>query len=281
MTVYHADFCEREYNARAAIPDHPQIFARWAQQAAASRRLRACVLDVAYGDRARDKFDLFPARQDGVPLIVYFHGGYWRSLDKSDFSWIAPPYVAHGISMALVNYAFVPGAALEDIVRQCLRALTWLYRHADRYGFDPTRIYVAGHSAGAHLAAMTMAAHWPQWASDLPTCLVKGGVLVSGLYDLEPLRHAPFINSDIKLTSERAARLSPAWMPPAARAVVTAVGALESAEFRRQTGLIERHWKPQWQKHVTVARANHMTVVDDMADSTHPLFHAVLEMIGR
>lgn len=280
--AHDTEFYEREYNARAAISDHPQIFARWAQQAAASRRLRACLLDLPYGDGAMEKFDIFPTRNDGAPLLVFIHGGYWRSLDKSDFSWIAPPYVAHGVSVALVNYALAPQARLEDIVRQNLRALAWLYRNADRYGFDPNRIFVSGHSAGAHLAAMMMAALWPQWAPDLPADLVKGGLLVSGVFDLEPLVHAPFVNVDLNLTLERASRLSPARMPPATSApMVTAFGELESGEFRRQTKLIGQRWSQNLMHTVPMPRANHLTVVDELANTANPIFDAALAMIRR
>jgi arylformamidase len=100
---YTVEFCEREYNARASIPEHPQIFARWAEQSAAVRRLRACVIDLNYGETTGERLDLFPARRDDAPLLVFIHGGYWRSLDKSDFSWIAPPFVNHGVSVALLD----------------------------------------------------------------------------------------------------------------------------------------------------------------------------------
>jgi arylformamidase len=280
--TFTTEFCEREYNARATIPDHPQIFARWAQQAAATRRLRACLLDLPYGTTAGEKLDLFPARNDAAPLLVFIHGGFWRSLDKSDFSWIAPPYVARGVSVALINYGLAPATPVEDIVRQTLRACAWLHKNGDRYGFDPQRIFVAGHSAGGHLTAMTMAALWPQWDADLPADLIKGGVAVSGLFDLEPLVHAPFVNIDLKLNAARAARLSPARMPAATAApLVTAVGALESSEFQRQTQLIGRRWPRNLKREISVARANHLTVVDDIADPTGPILNATLELIER
>lgn len=279
---YTVEFCEREYNARAAIPDHPQIFARWAEQAAATRRLRACLVDLPYGESSAEKLDLFPARSDNAPLFVFIHGGYWRSLDKSDFSWIAPPLVNHGIAVALLNYGLAPKTALEDIVRQMLRALAWLYRNADRYGFDPERIYVSGHSAGGHLTAMTMAALWDVYAPDLPRNLVKGGLAISGLYDLEPLVHAPFVNVDLKLDVRRARRLSPAYMPPATRApLYTAVGALESSEFRRQNALIGKRWPQNFVRDVPMPGCNHLTVCDELANPASPLFDAAIELVRR
>jgi len=280
--TYTVNFCEREYNARAAIPDHPQIFARWAEQAAATRRLRACLLDLQYGDSGAERLDLFPARSDGAPLLVFIHGGYWRSLDKSDFSWVAPPFVNHGVSVALTNYGLAPQTPIEEMVRQSLRALAWLYRNADGYGFDPNRIFVAGHSAGGHLTAMMMAARWPAFAADLPPDLVKGGLPISGLFDLEPLIYAPFVNADLQLNLARARKLSPALMPAAAAApLITAAGALESGEFKRQSALLAKAWRQGFVRHVEVAEANHLTVCDELANPASPLFDAALDLIYR
>jgi len=276
------ELCEREYNARASIPEHPQIFARWAEQAAATRRLRPGLLDLSYGDTAGERLDLFPARGDGSPLLVFIHGGYWRSLDKSDFSWLAPPLCSHGISVALLNYGLAPKTPIGEIVRQMLRAHAWLFRNADRLGYDPTRIYTAGHSAGAHLTAMMMAAQWPVFASDLPADLVKGGLAVSGIYDLEPLLQAQFLRDDLKLTAKRARLLSPSRLPPATdRPLYTAVGTLESGEFRRQNTLIGKAWPKNLARDVPMPGFHHLSIVDELANPASPLFDAALEMLRR
>ena len=281
-STYSVEFCEREYNARAAIPDHPQIFARWAEQGAQTRRLKACLIDLPYGDTSAEKLDLFPTRQEAAPLLVFIHGGYWRSLDKSDFSWIAPPFVNHGVAVALVNYGLAPRTPMEDMVRQVLRSLAWLYRNADRFGFDPQRICVSGHSAGGHLTAMAMAAQWPRWQPDLPADLVKGALAISGLYELEPLLHAPFVNVDLQLDEQRAARLSPARMPAATAApLYTAVGGLESSEFKRQNRLIAQRWPHNFVRDVPAPQANHLTVVDQLAHPGAALFDAALELARR
>jgi arylformamidase len=186
------------------------------------------------------------------------------------------------VSVALLNYGLAPGTPMEEIVRQMLRALAWLYRNADRLGFDPNRIYVAGHSAGAHLTAMMMAALWPAYGADLPADLVKGGLAVSGIYDLEPLRHAPFIQTDLKLTARRARLLSPVHLPPATdRALYTAVGALESGEFRRQTALIGRAWPRNLVREISMPGLHHLNVIDELANVASPLFDAALEMTRR
>jgi arylformamidase len=270
---------EREYNARATIPEHPEIFARWAEQGAATRRRRAGLIDVPYGNDVGERLDFFPTPTGGAPLFVFIHGGYWRSLDKFDFSWIAPPFLDAGIAVAFTNYGLAPRVAVEEIVRQQIRALAWLYARADELGFDRRRIVVAGHSAGGHLTAMMMAVLWPRVDPALPPDLVKAGLAVSGLFDLAPLVPLPFINVDLALDAASARKVSPLHLPPATGApLMTAVGALESSEFHRQTQLIRRAWSGNARDHVEVADANHLTVCDALGDPGAPLFAAALAL---
>ena len=279
MTL-NAEVLEREYNARASIPDHPQIFARWAEQGALTRRRRAGLIDVPYGDDPGERLDFFPTPQDRPPLFVFIHGGYWRSLDKFDFSWIAPTFLDAGAAVALLNYGLTPRVTVEEIVRQQLKAFAWLYRRADDLGFDRNRIVVSGHSAGGHLTAMMMAAQWPAFDPELPADLIKGGLAISGIYDLEPLVPLPFINTDLRLDAADARRLSPVHMPPATPApLVTAVGGLESGEFKRQTQLIRRAWPKNARDDLDVPGANHLTVCDELAVESSPLFHAALALV--
>jgi arylformamidase len=277
---YTQEFCEREYNIRARVPEYPAIFSRWAEQGAATRRLHACLLDLAYGDEPAERLDIFPARQEPSPLLVFFHGGYWRSLDKSDFSWVAPSLVQQGVTVALVNYGLAPQTPLEDMVRQALAAIAWLYRKAERYGIDRDRISLCGHSAGAHLAALSMAALWSVYADDLPADLVKGVLALSGVYDLEPLLYAPFLNVDLKLDHERARHLSPLTYParPGVR-LITAVGGAESTEFARQTALIGQRWRSNRVRDVPMPGCNHYEVIDALPDPASPLFEAALELV--
>jgi len=279
---YSIEYCDREYNARASIPEHPRILASWAERGAATRRQRAGLLDLPYGESAAERLDLFPKPREGGPLLVYIHGGYWRSLDKSDFSWIAPPFVDHGVAVAVINYGLAPATSIEEIVRQTLRAMAWLYRKADDLGFDPQRMYVAGHSAGGHLTAMMLAALWSRYAADLPDDLVKGALAVSGVFDLEPLVHAPFVNVDLQLDLERASALSPARMLPATKApMYTAVGGNESSEFKRQSALLAKRWRQNVVREVPMAGFNHLTVCEELANPASPLFDAALELIHR
>jgi arylformamidase len=274
------EYYSQQYNARASIPDHPYIFTRWLKESMQVRRSQPALFDIAYGDASGERLDFFPASRGDAPLLVFIHGGWWRSLDKADFSFIAPAYARAGFNVALTNYTLAPHASITEIVQQQLRALAWLYRNADKYDFNRDRIVVAGHSAGAHLAAMMMAAHWDIYGSDLPAQLVKGGILMSGLYDLDPVRYADFVNVDLKLAEKDIPVLSPALMPqPHPAPFITAYGALESDEFRRQTELIANAWKPNHRADVPLPGLNHLTICDAFADPGHPLYQATLELL--
>lgn len=279
-TPSNADFYDTEYNARGAIPDHPHIFARWAAQSARTRQSLRGETDLAFGALADERLDFFPAERHDAPLLVFIHGGWWRSLDKSDFSFIAAPFVAAGVSVALTNYTLAPAASIEQITLQQTKALAWLYRHADAYGFDRNRIVLAGHSAGAHLAAMMMTALWPQIDAALPPNLVKAAILMSGLYDLAPVAKAGFVAADLQLTPASILRLSPAMLPQAHPIpFFTAVGGLESDEFKRHTALIGNAWQATHAGALALPDANHLTICDAFAQPGHRLFRTALQLV--
>ncbi len=276
-TAYYS----KQYNARAGIPDHPQIFARWQHESALVRRTHAGVLDIPVGEAAKERLDFYPAHRPGAPLLVFIHGGWWRSLDKSDFTFIVPAYRRAGFNVALTNYTLAPEASLQEIVLQQVRALAWLYHNAGKLEFDRERIVVSGHSAGGHLSAMMMAAHWPVWDPSLPADLVRGGVLMSGLYDLDPIIHTDFVNGDLKLDPASALKLSPATMPQShPTPFLTSVGDLESDEFKRQTALIAAEWQPMHRADVALQGIHHQTICDAFGDASHPLFTATCDLLA-
>ncbi|HEY3074992.1 MAG TPA: alpha/beta hydrolase [Burkholderiales bacterium] len=261
------------YNNRELVPDHPQYFARWAESSQRARATMTCHLDLRYGDAPGEAIDLFPARKGDGSCLMFIHGGYWRSLDKKDFSFLAPTLVGGGISLAVVNYDLCPKVSMEEIVRQMLRASRWLWLHAEDYGMDQDRLYVSGHSAGGHLTAMLMAAIWPVFDPQLPKDLWKGGLAISGLYDLRPLVDIDWLNVDLRLDEATAMRLSPAFMPPATRApVMTCVGGDESSEFLRQNTLLGERWRGASAGDIAMPGKNHFSVVDGLADQASPLY---------
>ena len=268
------------YNNRELVPDYARYFARWAEDSQKARGTMTSHLDLRYGDAPGEAIDLFPARKGDGSCLMFIHGGYWRSLDKKDFSFLAPTLVGGGISAAVVNYDLCPKASMEEIVRQMLRASRWLWLHAEDYGMDQDRLYVGGHSAGGHLTAMLMAAIWPVFDPQLPKDLWKGGLAISGLYDLRPLVDIDWLNVDLRLDEATAMRLSPAFMPPATRApVMTAVGGDESSEFLRQNALLGERWRGAFAGDIPMPGKNHFSVVDGLADQASPLFQGVRKLM--
>jgi arylformamidase len=281
MPAPSPEWLDVQYNNRARIPDHPVIFERWANASALAREQSPCHLDVPYGPGAAELLDVFAPERSGAPVFVFIHGGYWRSLDKSDQSFVAPSLVSAGAMVVVPNYALCPTVGIDHIALQMVRAVTWTYRNAARFGGDPRRIVVGGHSAGGHLAAMMLSCQWPAVSAELPRRLVNSALAISGLFDLEPLRHAPFIAGDLKLTAASARRLSPALFPAPAGSLTAVVGGDESEEFIRQNELIRRAWGA---KAVPVCESipgtNHLTVLHELADAQASLYANAVRALG-
>ncbi len=274
-------FFERQYNARAAIPDHPQIFARWAEDSARVRASAECALDLRYGKGEKQTLDIFAARGRSRALLVYLHGGYWRSLDKSDFSFLAPAFTQLDATVAVVNYDLAPQVTVGRIVEEARAAVVWLLEHGADYGANPARLYLAGHSAGAHLTAMLFATAWGKDVPGLPPNVVKGGVAVSGIYDLAALVRTS-MNADIRLTEETARQWSPAYLEPRVKApLVLAVGGDESSEFRLQTELLAERWHDAVEvRQVPLPGYHHLNVIEQLGAAGSPLHEAAVRLMG-
>ncbi len=281
MTSLDPDWLDRQYNNRALVPEHPEILDRWSRASALARDKSVCQVDLIYGNGPKETLDVFVPRVEDAPILVFIHGGYWRSLDKRDVSFVAPSFVQDGAMVVVPNYALCPEVTIAEMTLQLVRALVWVYRNAASYGADRNRIVVAGHSAGGHLATMLLSCLWRHVAPDLPADLVKSAMSISGLYDLEPLRHTPFLMNDLRLTRESAQRLSPARFARPERTLYATVGAQESDEFLRQADLIRAAWGteavPVCER---IAGTNHFNVLHDLADSKGRQHDLALRLLG-
>jgi arylformamidase len=269
---------EAEYNNRARVPEHEEIFVRWAYEAELYRAdmLEAgrAELGLSYGDTPRQTIDLFlPAAGENAPLAIFVHGGWWRSLDPSMFSQMARGLNTHGFAVAVAGYDLCPNVGIGDIIEQIRRACLFLWQ---RYG---RRIFIYGHSAGGHLAAAMVATDWPALYPKAPANLVPAGYAVSGVFDLTPLTGIS-VNQDLRLTAEDAQRLSPLFWPLAAGCLFdVAVGGLESSEFKRQSHALMEAWQSVANtRYEEIAGTNHFTVIDALADPRSAMVAHVVEL---
>ena len=277
---------DAQYNNRVRVADSAAQLANWTEASKhALQGIARKVLDIAYGDGANETLDIFPAAAPDAPVLVFIHGGYWRSLDKSDFSFVAPSLVADGATVVMPNYALCPAATVEEIALQMVKAVVWTWRHAARYGGNPQRLALVGHSAGAHLAAMLLSCRWKQVDEDMPLQPLAGALAISGLYDLEPLRHTEFLQKDLKLTPSQVARCSPAFFPrpkvgTSSGRLYAVVGADESDEFLRHNQLIRDQWGPTAVPACeTVPGKNHFTILESLADPKGRLHDLALRLV--
>jgi arylformamidase len=251
MPIKDAAWHDRMYNNRALVPDFADHFAHWKSASQQARQTLKAQLDVPYGDGTNETLDIFPAAKANAPVVIFIHGGYWRSLDKSDHSFVAPALRDMGACVVVVNYALCPGTpeqavTIPDIALQMAQATAWVWRHIAAHGGDRNNITVMGHSAGGHLAAMLLACDWKKVGRDLPAALACKAMSISGLFDLEPVRKTPFVQGDLRITPAQVRMASPAkWQRPRKGVLYTVVGGDESPEFLRHNRLIHQAWGPK------------------------------------
>src|SRR5258708_8977640 len=198
---------------------------------------------MPYGPSEAEKMDVFRAQGKSRGLLMYIHGGYWRSLDKKRFSFVAPALAKAGITVAVPDYALCPAVRIEDIWIQMVQAGAWLYRNGENFGAPANRVHLCGHSAGGHLAAMMLCCRWPDYSPDLPKKVVGAAMSISGLYDLTEIVKVPSVNCAVRLDGISPLKVTPAFPPPATDAPLhTPAGAEENQGFHMHNRRIGANW---------------------------------------
>ncbi len=269
---------DRQYNNRAAVPEFLDLYAAWRDPAATLLRTYAHRLDAPYGPSEREKLDIImpdPARHGPgpYPVNVYFHGGYWSSRSKSDLTLTARPFVEAGAVAVIAGYTLMPDVDLNELVAQCRAAVAWVHANAAEINADPDRLFVSGNSAGGHIAAMLIA------DGAIP---IKGGCALSGVFDLEPLRHC-YMHDELKFSADDVLRNSPMIFDPVPAApFIVAVGGDESDEFKRQSAELVEAWNERGGNctPMTIPGCNHFTIVAEFADPKTQLAIAAVRQMG-
>jgi len=274
--MFTEEFCNQQYNPRLSVKNHLEIMQGWQRKSEYARATWECYLDVVYGPDQDEKLDVFIASQPDAPCLIFIHGGYWRGSDKSEFSFIAKSFAKSGATVFLLNYGLAPRVTLETIVSQVHKGVQWVYDNAHQYGGNPEQLYLTGHSAGGHLTAMMMTQSW----KNRQDSIIKGAITLSGLFDLEPLVQASFLNTILQLDITRARQLSPINISPLKDIPFwTCVGGDESEEFHRQNQLIAKTWPEHFQGDISMPKCNHFDLMDALAQPDSKIYQAVLGML--
>jgi arylformamidase len=272
---------EREYSPSTCVPSIDPFLAGYTRGSAEALATLSSRRNLPWGHGTDEVFDFFPAASPNSPLLVFFHGGYWQEHSKDDVLFVASKCVPRGIAYASVNYTLAPRTTVSTIVDQCRRAVISISRQASELGFDPRRLFVAGSSAGAHLASMLLIDGWQRHEPSSEN-VIAGAILLSGIYDLQPLVPT-YINQALKMTPNDAIALSPVKLrlaPPAP--VVVAWGENEPDEFKRQSQVFANVLRESAfpVKTLEARGANHFDIVFEIADPETALGRLTLDLIA-
>jgi arylformamidase len=258
-------------NNGAAVAGSGDIVAGWSRLSLEMRARHSGYLDLRYGPRERDRIDFFKAAEK-APTLVFIHGGYWQMRAKEDFSHFAGGPMAHGINVALIGYTLAPGATLDEIVAEINAGIDFLAGKLAELGGDASRIAVAGWSAGGHLTAMALS--HPK---------VKGGIGISGIYDLEPIRYS-YLNVKLGLDEAMSHRNSPMMQAAGPmKPLSLVVGSAELPLLRRQTadfaGHRARYGLPV--SYEEIPGADHFSVMNELASPTGRITTLIRQVFER
>lgn len=265
---------EKGYDVRLLRDDFAQIVEGWTARSAGLRANADCQLDCAYDTGDRDKLDIFRCGEKDAPLFVFIHGGYWQRGDKSVYSFVAQSFLETGADVALIGYELCPAIDMPGMAEKMRKAVTWLWQNAADVGISADHINLSGHSAGGHLTALLLATNWDRLNPALPRDLLKSGIPISGLYQLDPLRQTT-ISDALRLTDQTSRANSPQFLVPATSAPVLAtLGGAETPQFHWQTDQFVEAWGKHDIKleHHVEPDVDHFDVVNRLADTSSAIF---------
>ena len=263
-----------QYNSRGTVPDVSLSLNDYAARTLQAKAQLRTTENLRYGDQADELLDIYPASQSNAPVMVYLHGGDWRTLSKEDSGFAAPAFVARGAAVVVPDFSLVPHTTLPAMGEQVLRVLLWLQKNVAAHGGDPQRIHIAGHSSGANLVGQLL-----MTAAD---GLIKSAVFISGLGDLEPVRLS-FRNEKLNLTPEVAAQVSLLkHQPGRVCPMLVVVGQNETEDYRRQSRDVADHWRSQGNacELFELPGRHHFDAVLEWVDPQSALFRASCALMG-
>ena len=261
------------YNNTAAVglPKRDRYVAGWTARSDTIRQ-GGGRLDLPYGDGPRQRLDFFACGRPGAPTLAYIHGGYWQMNDKEAYAFFGEALLHAGWNLAVLEYTLAPAARLDQIVGEVRAAVGWVIDHAAELGGNPARVFIAGHSAGGHLTAAAM--------NDRR---VAGGIAISGIYDLEPIR-LNYLNDKLGLDVAETVRNSPIkHLPAQASPLVVSVGLGELPELIRQSEEYAAAWRAHGLpgEYMPVPAHDHFSILEELARPSGRLFAALEQLAAK
>jgi arylformamidase len=287
MSIYKgwsAEDLQHQYFLRGLRPDYETaMIPGWLERSADFRERAGGWPDLAYGPRERNRLDIFPGQGSNAGFLLYIHGGYWQRGDKSVYSILAEPLAKRGFTVAVMNYQMCPDVHMRDIPPQARLAVAWLWRHAEQYGIDRENFNIMGHSAGGHLTAEMLCTDWSREAPDLPPDFIHAGIVLSGIFDFEPILYC-CENEGLRMGAEEAREVSTIFRAPACNAPqLVGYGAQEPPDMQRQSqdyaAMVAAAGGDV--SCMAISDADHFDVVDVLADETSDLFTRVLSALSK
>ena len=274
---------DAQYDQATLVPDLSDYHARSTARAANAKQSYRCFEHVAYGSHPDAWFDVYAPKEQGTeraPIIVFFHGGAWRAKQAATMGMAAPAYVDSGAIFVAVNFSVAPEANLDIMVGQSRDATAYAARHAADWGGDADRLFVLGHSSGAHQASNVAVTDWSAYG--LASNLVKGLAVTSGPYDLEPVilsKRNEYLHMDPAMAMRNSAAKH---LRPDLPAAMVAWGGKELDEFKRQGAAFAEAWEAATGSvtRLVFPENNHFDQYDEIAKPDSHFTLSFLSMMG-
>ena len=269
---------DKEYDVESAVANFPDYINNYVRTSETTRKVLKNRITVSYGHTVMERLTVYPSANPNAPVLVFVHGGYWKLGLGDDYDFIAMGLSLANFTVVIVTYALAPVVTIPEIVRQVRSSVAWTAKNIDAHNGDPTRIFIAGHSAGGHLAAMATLTNWKEYG--LSNNIIKGILAISGLYDLEPVAQT-FVEPALRITADQVLSSSPLRLVvPSAIPLIVAWGSEETAAFKKQS----MHYLQAWQRagndgsSLIVADANHFSILEGFLTADGYLTKAVLSL---
>lgn len=269
---------DADYDVEKAVSDFPDYIKEYTENSQEARKILKNRTVIAYGPTLMERLTVYPAKESGAPVFIFIHGGYWKIGLGDDYDFVAMGASKANFTVVIINYELAPKVSIPEMVRQIRSSIAWTSQNIVRFNGDPERIFVGGHSAGGHLAAMTATTNWADYG--LRSNTIKGILAVSGLFDLEPVSYS-FVQPSIRITADQILSSSPVRLIVSSQILlIVAWGEQETEAFKTQSSNYLKAWKDAGNSgnSIIISEANHFSILREFVAEDGLLTKAVMAL---